>query len=82
MYREGSCTNELQFNVICCALNCRKNNLAGRSAKLVAESAMPIAQISSYNSLSYEIHFLHDPGKRLMYSYSQKEKCTRLLTNC
>ena len=53
-------------------MNCRKNNLASRSAKLVAESAMPIAQISSYNSLSYKIHFLHDPGKRLMYSYSHK----------
>ena len=71
----------IQCYLLCLKVNCRKNNLASWSAKLVAESASH-AQISSYNSLSYKIHFLHDPGKRLMYSYSHKEKCTRLLTNC
>ena len=38
---------------------------------LVSRKTSKVQEIAHYN-----------PGKRLMYSYSHKEKCTRLLTNC
>ena len=57
--------------LLCLKVNCRKNNWAGRSAaKLVAESASH-AQISSYNSLSYKIHF---------YMIRAKDWCIRIHT--